>query len=176
MNKYKINRLPYIEFDHEPTSDELMHFKYVKREKVNGKWRYYYTDSKTGESKDILGYDKRDDLLKADHEYKKATRQAELVNKTAPWRTPKLKSDGSGYEELSESDKRWNEETRTEIDNAYAKQAEAGKKASDAYAAYKKTPFGKVYQATVQIDKGRAAVGNLLEKAAKRLKTPRARV
>lgn len=27
------------------SEDELMHWKYVKREKVNGKWRYYYNDS-----------------------------------------------------------------------------------------------------------------------------------
>lgn len=26
------------------SDDELMHHKYVKREKVNGKWRYYYDD------------------------------------------------------------------------------------------------------------------------------------
>ena len=46
MSDYKIKRLSYIEFDHEPTPDELMHFKYVKREKVNGKWRYYYDKAK----------------------------------------------------------------------------------------------------------------------------------
>lgn len=175
MSNYKINRLRYIEFDHEPTADELMHFKYIKREKVNGKWRYYYADSKTGKSKDILGYDKRDALAKADREYKNATRQAELINNTAPWKTPKLKSDGSGYEELTEADKRWNAETNAEIDSAYANKAAAGMKAADAYDAYKKTPLGKIYQAEVKIDKGRAAIGNVLEKAAKRLKTPRAR-
>lgn len=28
------------------TDDELMHFKYVRKEKKNGKWRYYYKDLK----------------------------------------------------------------------------------------------------------------------------------
>lgn len=28
------------------SDDELYHYKYVKREKVNGKWRYYYKDTK----------------------------------------------------------------------------------------------------------------------------------
>lgn len=28
-------------------STELTHWKYTKREKVNGKWRYYYDDDKT---------------------------------------------------------------------------------------------------------------------------------
>ena len=46
MSEYKINRLSYVEFDHEPTPDELMHFKYIKREKVNGKWRYWYEKAK----------------------------------------------------------------------------------------------------------------------------------
>lgn len=36
--------------------DELMHFKYIKREKVNGKWRYYYDgDIKKATVKDIGG-------------------------------------------------------------------------------------------------------------------------
>ena len=29
----------------EEHDDGLMHWKYIKREKVNGKWRYYYTDT-----------------------------------------------------------------------------------------------------------------------------------
>ena len=31
----------YIDLD----EGELMHWKYIKREKVNGKWRYYYKDT-----------------------------------------------------------------------------------------------------------------------------------
>lgn len=34
------------------TSDgELYHWKYIKREKVNGKWRYYYTDTEYEKAK-----------------------------------------------------------------------------------------------------------------------------
>ena len=32
-------------------SNELKHWKYVKREKVNGKWRYYYDDSELKKAK-----------------------------------------------------------------------------------------------------------------------------
>lgn len=32
-------------------SDGIRHFKYIKREKVNGKWRYYYQDDKLNEKK-----------------------------------------------------------------------------------------------------------------------------
>ena len=35
---------------HEMSDDELMHWKYIKREKVNGKWRYYYKDDKLDEA------------------------------------------------------------------------------------------------------------------------------
>ena len=34
-------RIVYRELE----DDELMHWKYVKRERVNGRWRYYYDDS-----------------------------------------------------------------------------------------------------------------------------------
>lgn len=32
----------YIVSSAELSDDELMHFKYLKRVRVNGKWRYYY--------------------------------------------------------------------------------------------------------------------------------------
>lgn len=43
------------------SDDELYHWKYIKREKVNGKWRYYYKD---------------DDYDKAKADYKKAATTA----------------------------------------------------------------------------------------------------
>ena len=152
MNNYKINRLSYVEFDHEPTADELMHFKYVKREKVHGKWRYYYTNPKTGETKDVLGYGKRDALLRAKRNYKYAEGQASVINKQQ------------------------NGETRDEVNEANAKKYKAMREVRLAYEAYKKTPLGKVYQAKMKIDDGRAAIGKLFENTAKKLKTPRARV
>ena len=33
------------------SSNELAHYKYLKREKVNGKWRYYYDDLTTNDDK-----------------------------------------------------------------------------------------------------------------------------
>lgn len=35
----------------EISDDELMHYKYIKREKVNGKWRYYYKDTEFNDIK-----------------------------------------------------------------------------------------------------------------------------
>ena len=45
-------------------SDELYHWKYVHKEKVNGKWRYYYEIDKHKEDikdgvKDALGFDEK---------------------------------------------------------------------------------------------------------------------
>ena len=33
-------------------NDALMHWKYIKKERVNGKWRYYYDDSEYQSAKD----------------------------------------------------------------------------------------------------------------------------
>lgn len=44
------------------SDDELYHWKYIKREKVNGKWRYYYKDTDVDDAK------KAYDTAKAQHE------------------------------------------------------------------------------------------------------------
>lgn len=41
----------YIGRDGQLYSDELMHYKYLDRKKVNGKWRYYYTQEQLDEAK-----------------------------------------------------------------------------------------------------------------------------
>lgn len=47
--------------------NSLKHWKYVKREKVNGKWRYYYdTKQLKTDVKDALGYDEKARLLRAE--------------------------------------------------------------------------------------------------------------
>lgn len=44
------------------TSDDLQHWKYIKKKKVNGKWRYYYDKE---QFKDDLGFDERADYNRA---------------------------------------------------------------------------------------------------------------
>ena len=46
-------------------SDGIKHFKYIKREKVNGRWRYYYKNDKL----DQLGREKKDamDMLREEN-------------------------------------------------------------------------------------------------------------
>lgn len=45
-----------------PAFDELYHWKYIKKERVNGKWRYYYD---ADQLKDDLGINARDEMNKA---------------------------------------------------------------------------------------------------------------
>lgn len=56
-------------------TDELKHWKYIKKVKKNGKWRYYY------DIKDALGYDERDAFYKTAAEYFRADDKANKLEK-----------------------------------------------------------------------------------------------
>lgn len=62
--------------------DELCHksHKYVKREKVNGKWRYWYEDAKD-KIKDKLGYDEKEAMEKAAKDIQAAEAMSAEANK-----------------------------------------------------------------------------------------------
>lgn len=57
------------------SQNELKHWKYIKKKKVNGKWRYYY------DIKDALGYDERDAFYKTAGEYIRADEEAKKLTK-----------------------------------------------------------------------------------------------
>ena len=77
-------------------ANDLTHWKYIKREKVNGKWRYYYKDDATGRDtyvknptfktkvtaavQDKLGYDERERMnnTKANAEKTKNDNQGKI--------------------------------------------------------------------------------------------------
>lgn len=68
----------------------LSHYKYIKRVKVNGKWRYYYdTKSFKRDVKDKLGYDEKEARDKAMTEHTKAleeyekTKNADTIHKSS---------------------------------------------------------------------------------------------
>lgn len=54
------------EFLGDDFSDELYHWKYIKKKRVNGKWRYYY------DIKDALGYDEREKAANDMYTYEQA--------------------------------------------------------------------------------------------------------
>lgn len=120
---------------------ELFHaHKYIKKKKVNGKWRYYY------DIKDALGFDERDAAGDAVREYNRAKEN--------------LKGYGDLQSNLSQvkwysSKKHARLEKETEA---------AGKKASMAVDKYYKTPLGKLDRLDDKIDAGRKKVSEWLKR------------
>lgn len=131
----------------EEFSDELYHFKYVKKKKVNGKWRYYY------DIKDALGYDERAAAGAAVYDYETKTRNANAYNE--------IRHDPTRV--------KWYDQTKS--DQKYKEAKAAGKVASDALTKYYKTPLGKIDKLDDKIDSARDMVADLLEKASKKIRS-----
>ena len=55
---YKVTRSENYQADERSKDEDLQHFKYVDKKKVNGKWRYYYWH-KTGKNTSAM-YEKTD--------------------------------------------------------------------------------------------------------------------
>ena len=144
-------------------NDELQHWKYVKKYKKNGKWRYVYNVGTTGQRingeldpsyreytrlQDLLGYDERDAAAIAEYNYRHAMNNADSYN------TMKNPT----YYNQAKS-------------NANYKQAKvAGKIASKAVERYYKTPLGKLDKAVGVANKGREKVANALSKLSEAVK------
>ncbi len=77
---------------YEVSDDELMHWKYIKRTKVNGKWRYYYHDDDVDKAREELA-ESGEAYAKARRAADKATKQAadhyQMKDKIADWGKPK---------------------------------------------------------------------------------------
>lgn len=127
-------------------SDELKHWKYVKKKKVNGKWRYYY------DIKDALGYDERAKAAKSIREYNKAAKAEVDYSKTREDPTRAKYYDANEYEQLTQ------------------RRVSAGKAASKAIEEYYKTPIGKLDRFDDAIDSGRNIVAKILEKASNKIR------
>ena len=143
--------------------DELTHWKYIKRYKKNGKWRYVYNVGTTGDKingetespyreysklQDMLGYDERDAAAISDVKYRRKQENAMNYNHS--------QGENSSYSQMK-SDR-------------YFKEAERlGKRASEDMQRYYKTPIGKIDRFDDYIDKGRSKVAKALTKFAKRI-------
>ena len=146
-------------------NDELQHWKYVKKYKKNGKWRYVYNVGTTGDQingkmmspyreytkfQDVLGFDERDAAGIAEVNYRRADDNARAYNHS--------QTTNSKYYNQAKSD-------------ALYKQAKvSGKIASKAVERYNKTPLGKLDKAARVVDKGREKVANALSKLAEAVK------
>ena len=143
---------------------ELYHaHKYIKKKKVNGKWRYYYdigeptaetyTWDKNGNKiridsriksyskwQDIIGRDEQDAARRADYAYRKAYEQT--TNRSM---------------------------TREESVKASANAIKKGKESLKAHREYSKTLLGSQETIKNAIHKGKKAIGRLFIKLGKKL-------
>lgn len=127
-----------------PVSDDvLMHWKYIKRVKKNGKWRYYYDEeSLKRDIKDKLGYDERERLQKANKQYEKAVNNAKKADTKTSDQLNKFMNNPMPV--------RQRVAMRKAYDDALKESEKATKKAEKAYEKveklkdeYSKTPIGK---------------------------------
>lgn len=130
----------------------MQHWKYIKKKKVNGKWRYYY------DIKDALGYDEREARDKAATNYSKATKDAydfqdhvSTQNTNAiighdPYTGAPVYTKG-GKERIQDLEKQKQEK--------FKKAADAGKAASDAQKEFAKTPLGKLENLESKVKKAK---------------------
>lgn len=138
------------------TSDDLQHWKYVKKKKVNGKWRYYY------DIKDAIGLDELATYNKAKTVYDAAaSKRAETKNAVNRFERKSRNYSYKEYDykkahELYSSATYWKE-------TAYKR----GQEYMSARRAVLKTPMAGVVIAKETISKGKQAVDNLLKKTLK---------
>lgn len=126
--------------------DELYHWKYIKKKKVNGKWRYYY------DVKDALGYDERKEAAQAVYDYERA------------------KTNYKGYSSIKNDPTREKWHTNEE-EKAYETIADInGKRAGRALDKYYKTPLGKIDSLGSKINDGRRVVADLLDAVSKKIR------
>lgn len=124
--QYIITRAP-------DTSDELYHWKYIKRVKgKNGKWRYYY------DFKDLLGYDERDVYKKAKKNYKKSKTDYEDAVLNSKLQTDKANLDGK----VSKKEQKVIDKASSKVSLANKNKKKASKAYKKAMEKYSKTPVG----------------------------------
>ena len=146
------------------SDDELQHksHKYIKREKVNGKWRYYYDVGAGNHASEpyvdgkklspIRGYSKFQDIIGQDEKdkYWNTVREVDRAERQYLDRH----NDGDSMHRV--------------MDNLEYKQA--SKHFKEARERYMKTPLGKLTRSREKIYAGKKKVASLLEKASKKLK------
>lgn len=154
---------------HELADDELMHWKYIKKERgKNGKWIYYYNRNAVKQDlekvADALGADEYERLKKAESDYKNAdmdrsnARGNYLDYRTSLNNTKPTVDDQRAqylYGVYTTANKRY---------------AEAGRKYTEAQNEFNKTPLGVVTKAADTVKRGMQVVSNLINRISKRAK------
>lgn len=148
-------RKHYIDLE----ENEIMHWKYVKREKLsNGKWRYYYD---ADQLKDDLGFDERDRYKKIKSEYERSAKRADETfdNWMRYYKSYNYKDTDSRAR---------NTELRIAANAARDTYNEWSKKHNESWNAYMNTPLGKLAKATESIEHGAKAISNFFSGTSKK--------
>lgn len=150
------------------STDELMHWKYIKRERVNGKWRYYYdkasakADFENSKLGDALGYDER-----------KAFRDAgdNLVYRTSDYinAQKELREKNNGGVNFT-ADGRPADPTSGKYMAALRARGEAETQYTLAKKNFDKTPIGMLKNMKATIDNGQYAVNQWFKKLSSKVK------
>lgn len=156
MSQYVIVHGELVKLD----DDTLMHWKYIKKERVNGKWRYYYDLGRKLDSNESLvkGYSKLEDWAGVD-ERDRADHQQKL------------------YVQDMDNYKKFRKEFEPGVDDPtfaaeiFEKAAARGREAAKAKADFMNTPLGKLEQATTTIKNAAKTVSKALNKLGSKLKS-----
>ena len=130
--------------------DELQHWKYIKREKVNGKWRYYYD----------VGKNERREAGNAMSKVRDAANNAGFHKKR--YDEVKSKIDSGEYFDKDHGNDSILKPYRDDYLKALKNYNEARIKAKKAQEAYSKTPLAKIENAKAKIDNGRNTAAKFL--------------
>ena len=133
--------------------NELTHWKYIKREKKNGKWRYYYDrDSLKADVKDKLGYDERDRYEAAKKRHEDAVEKTDNAYDT--FRNEMVRKDRNPFEANSYSKHIYNMSTiaMNNLHKASSNERAALIELTNARNKYDKTPLSKIDKLTNKIE------------------------
>lgn len=155
------------------SEDELMHFKYIKREKKNGRWVYYYDDSEL-KGKEKASKKAAEKATGSYVDYYNAKSKFD-IHRSKKLNTSMYDSNGKitadSLKKYAEMNAKEDELHKTKITNykKYLKDLESSKKADRAYEKYKnKTAISRTVSKGVV--KAANAISNLTSKIKKKKK------
>lgn len=149
-NIYAAYKASIASAEHSDT-DELRHWKYIKREKVNGKWRYYYD----------VGKNERREAGNAMSKVRDAANNAGFHKKR--YDEVKSKIDSGEYFNKDHGNDSILKPYRDDYLKALKNYNEARIKFKKAQEAYSKTPLSKIENVKAKIDNGRNTATKFLK-------------
>lgn len=141
-------------------NDELKHWKYIKKTKVNGKWRYTYDKEKLKDDID-MGLEERKQLMDAkdNADFYKAVYELTQERRNNPTAMDMKNFDGDVEKFKSEMDK--------QVDGTRANVVKAEKKVAECLKEYGNTPLGKLEKF---INDGKDTISYLLKTVPKKFR------